>query len=430
MTPGDIVLVHLTDHPPKEGRILSRLDFERTHRNTTHLTPNHAVGDVTANAGAASWGNKRVVVFTPLEECQQLNGNPTGASEVDFYWAGSLDINSEKTIVIVQQDDVPKGKLKILSPHEIGMGKNVNVIVLGSSESPYEISDKIIAKMGYTPIPKGQFTWGSDFDILNNPERVETLSTETIHIKNCFKSFCKKFGISESIHSTSSFGRLEGVMGSIRVLSGKPWLFGEVDYKKHLLEVIDDIKSDTKVKDKLPLDIDKLYRIIQDSDMPKNAVAEINRSFGISITNDTGLLSFPTRPNEIYNYVDTKCGISAEGKKVFQAFKEFHQKSEVSMTDVILLANTIKEFKDNQGDDFYKPFVQAGKIALAINPSFETVRQAFVEMITLGLNEEAGSKLIEEKYGIPWSEFEQLMQQLFQSVETIISEMPGYGNKD
>jgi len=48
----------------------------------------------------------------------------------------------------------------------------------------------------------------------------------------------------------------------------------------------------------------------------------------------------------------------------------------------------------------------------------------------LGLDDEGCRKLVEEKYKIPWYEFQQQIEQGFQSIETVISEMPGYGNKD
>lgn len=130
-----------------------------------------------------------------------MNGKPAGVTEVDFYWSGLIDINTEKTIILVQDRMIPKGVFKKLSPSEVGLKESAKFQIYATSETPHAISATAIKRMGYTPIEGGSFTWGSNLDMFNNQNMAREITSLALERKNHFKKFVRRNGFKEMTHS-------------------------------------------------------------------------------------------------------------------------------------------------------------------------------------------------------------------------------------
>lgn len=268
MRPDKLLLVHLTDHLPKDGVIKSVKEATRDengisqYRDTIHFALNHAV----YAHKAGNWNDKKVAILAPFTKQYASKDDVVGGEIKDFFIKKQVEL-PEGTVIVRHNSTVPKGKLKVVDPKDIEEFKETKGLrVLETSESVHSVADSVVEMMGYTNLNQG------------------------LEIGDAWEEFCKENDLESCKHTTSVYGRSEALIECIKLvaLGGNSWVHtpksieGEddlfesfiledgVDYKKEFLKVIKEIRS--SIIDNNPLLTvvhDKLVEKVETSPPPK-----------------------------------------------------------------------------------------------------------------------------------------------------------------
>ncbi|MBR1617064.1 hypothetical protein IJ670_02825 [bacterium] len=283
LSPKNMVLVHMSDYYPQEGKILCARSFGKTPdglskpRTSIHFTVNNISSEL---FGDPIWAEKKFGIILPADKIFQQNDNTRllGGVPNDFMIHGDVAI-PHGSFIVKYNAGIPEGKLQIAESTKFDGIR----IIETSNEDMNTVIPAIIKKMGYSTI--------------------ETNSYSTEKMKN-WKSFLDKYGLSLDIHASSPWGRAEGLIDYIGFLKAgeDSWKYSissdffeammkkcnfintsyfnkngekyDFDYKKCFLDAIKQIKQELP-KEKISYDIDKLSEIIRESETPSLAMNKI-----------------------------------------------------------------------------------------------------------------------------------------------------------
>lgn len=284
LSPKNMVLVHMSDYYPQDGKILCARSFGTIPdglskpRTSVHFTVNNISSEL---PGDPIWAEKKFGIILPADKIFQQNDSTKllGGVPNDFMMQGDVAI-PHGSFIVKYNASIPEGKLQIAESTRFDGVK----IIETSNKDMNEIIPAIIKKIGYSTI--------------------ETNSYSTEKMKN-WKSFLTKYGLNLDVHMTSPWGRAEGLIDYIGFLgaSENSWSYSissdffeammnkcdfinasyfnkngekyDFDYKKCFLDAIEQIKKELP-KEKISYDIDKLSEIIRESETPSLAMNKIN----------------------------------------------------------------------------------------------------------------------------------------------------------
>lgn len=287
MSMDDVVFVHMTDRKPYFGFISTRYEVTGLPRKTVHFSVNHPV-----SAHLSSWNDKKYCILIPGDEMIRLNGMPIGGHEADLYWAGNININSPRTVLLVQHPSptFPTSKVKVLSPTEFGLSPDIDIRILGTLSDPHSYVSPLINKMGYTPIPGETQGWGAD---LKSGTKVEEF-LQSFNLRNLGKSFLRRNGIREELHIESIAFQGEKQFVALNSLDDNSWLLCGMDTKEKLLYGLTKleqlVKENPDLGKILPDNIARIKQIISESDTPLIACTRLKRELGIPIDDRSSLI--------------------------------------------------------------------------------------------------------------------------------------------
>lgn len=254
------VLVHMTDHPPETGSILTDRAAYKGTRSSVHTAVNHAVE--ATNDGMAAWNDCKYAIIMPFAKTLEVNPKGTFVAGLSTDLFTNRSIRLPRGAVIVRQSKkVPKGKLRVRNARDIKRFRHLKgVKVFETSELPHSQVGTILEKMGYTPI-KGVNPMYGGFS-----GQGKDLAKEM----KAWKNFADRHGIIPAIHSETpnfsaecllDFLQYEN-MGGISldiVRNGNNFSF-----RGMLLNFIEALKAHSKATG-IPIsyDIDKLENIIK-----------------------------------------------------------------------------------------------------------------------------------------------------------------------
>lgn len=203
-----------------------------------------------------------------------------------------------------------------------------------------EFTNEIIKKMGYSNLkkddlyevaPKGMY----ELTVEQSEKTLDEIIEENIgkptyvlshKINNAWKDFSERYSLINMPHTYSPYGKSEALFNALSLLSAtkeNSWqyiptkessYFKPVDYKKFLLETIDNIKKQLGDSGKLDYDIDKLKEIIEQSEKPSDTLDKIRQVFNFQV----GIYGMPAIDgfsDQVYNMVDAMLGMTDVHKK-------------------------------------------------------------------------------------------------------------------
>jgi hypothetical protein len=348
LEPRDLVFVHLTNFLRCDSTLRShgQAAFKpELPRDTVHFAVNHAVQD----HGLGKWQGRKFGIFIPGATMWRHNGKPLGGNEIDLFWGGNNNINFNKVVVVIQHDSIEPGKLKVIEPSDVGyIDWPHGYLLLASREYPSKIANRVITKMGFTPQPGGGITWDESTDFFK-PETLEQVSDEALARTNQFRRFLQRQGIHDVFHSFTPLGALSYMFILMRVLKDQ-WIiptayrnYGEQDMRKILLTALEGIQTDLQrwpqYRKAVPLDLERLKVIIQESETPLEAKERIADKLGFHIPTEEYNPFHPEKPLEplsIGQFADELLKYSPTTKMVASKAKELSEKEQWTRQDLML----------------------------------------------------------------------------------------------
>jgi hypothetical protein len=287
-----LVFVHLTNHKPFMGHIKSNYDVDRRARKTTHWSLNHAVKSLTSKG----WNKHKFAVLITGDQAFRLNGKPAGGNETDMFFSGIFDADSPGTVILTQDDTVPKNKLRRIIDKSFGS----STLVLASSEYPHDIVQKIIEKMGRDSIKSVPQLFALAWDLaLSNPGDLNTVTKKILERVNGFTRYMQSIGVPRFIHYYSPFKKFEDafhiLIHASKLADGTSWEIPEGNAQnfilKDLFEALRDVEHH-KLEKHFPCDLNSLVEIIEASKNPKEAVSRIETELALNMKEKPGNLGF------------------------------------------------------------------------------------------------------------------------------------------
>lgn len=278
----DLVLCHMTDYLSPLGNIPSNLESGYSPRSTIHFSLNHPVKDIPGQGTV--WKTRKYCIIIPMKEALKLNGKPAGCLEVDTYWNKTFDYNSSQSILIVQDEAVAEGKIKLLNPSSQGLSKESKILVLATCDLPHYAAKKILPKMGRTLLEGGEITWGDsgkrtmlcEFD----KDFQSTLGSQRIG----FKRFLRNYQLQEMMHYISPYMKYEFIILRVQILqllNQDRWHYNGTNYQEILLKNIQQLEQSLKEQEQKKLKCNEVSKIIQKATTPSDAVMEIQSALNI-----------------------------------------------------------------------------------------------------------------------------------------------------
>ncbi len=288
LSPKNMVLVHMTDFYPQDGKILCSRSFGITPdglskpRTSVHFTVNNISPEL---FGDPSWADKKFGIIMPSDRIFQQSNNAKllGGVPDDFMLSGDVKIPSG-SFIVKHNPDIPQGKLKVTNL----VNSDGITIIETSNENMNETIPAIIKKLGFSTI--------------------ETDSYNAAKTKN-WQEFLNKHGLNLCFHQSSPWGRAEGLIDWIAALGAQKnsWQYSvnekmyqglmqfnlpdkyfakngngyNFDYQTCFLDMIEQIKQEFP-KEKISYDIDKLSKIIRESKNPSIAMDKIKSSLKLT----------------------------------------------------------------------------------------------------------------------------------------------------
>ena len=268
-----LVLVHLTEYEPHNGKILSaREALNGASRNTVHFSLNHAVGE----HGFGNWTKCHYAILMPFKSTIESNadGKFVEGMPNDLYSDGSVNI-PEGSVIIKYNDSLADEEIKIHNSADI---KGVKIIE--SSSFPQGLVPAIIKKMGFTHI--GSSNSLGTFDFGENSG--ESANDRKANFK-AWQEFCRKHNIVPVVHGNSLCRAIENIIEGIDMLATcDKWVTRDGNFKNDLLENIKHIKKYAQKGYYINVDIEKLEEIIKESNTPMMALGRLYKETGLKPT--------------------------------------------------------------------------------------------------------------------------------------------------
>lgn len=271
---SSLVLVHMTEYLPENGKILSTRDKIGGSRNSVHFTLNHPVS--THRFGC--WEEHKYAIIMPYESTVNINesGKFVEGMPNDIYTNGSVKI-PEGSVVLVHNPDIEEGTVKISDCPDLAGVKYVE-----SSMFPHSLVPSMIKKMGYTHMqadgPFGFFSYGKQ-----NGKDLD----DAILNYSSWKDFCNKHSIMPTRHTGSAGDIAEKVVENIGQLCvNNSWYDdkSQKNYKKELLSYLK-VANDWKNKGYfVSYDTKVMAQIINEASTPKEAVEMMKERLGFHPT--------------------------------------------------------------------------------------------------------------------------------------------------
>ena len=292
--PSSLVLVHMTNYEPENGKISSTRDKIGGTRNSVHFTLNHPV----AAHRAGDWDEMNYAIIMPYESTINSNSKNKFIEGMpnDIYTHGSVDI-PEGSIIVKYTPELD-GEIKF-SKHPTLTG----VRIIEISVKPHDVIPYIIEKMGYT------YCGANALMGLFSQDDAEVKDYDkTVAKYDAWARFCETQKIKPNRHTGSLGNIIEEVIESIGLLQkSNSWLVDDVgkkyNFKKHCLEALKYAKTLEKDGYFSYLDLDKLINLIKKSASPIEAIDEIQKEFKIHPVSelDFFILSSNIIPIELYS---------------------------------------------------------------------------------------------------------------------------------
>ncbi|MBQ7450774.1 hypothetical protein IJS77_05090 [bacterium] len=271
---SSLALVHLTNYEPENGMILSTRDKLGGSRNSVHFTLNHPV----RSHRMGDWDDCPYAVIMPYDSAVSANsaGKFVEGMPNDLYTNGSVAI-PEGAVIIKLNPEIEKGTVRV---SEFSGKKGVKLVE--TSEKPYNLVPAVLEKMGYSHIEAdgffGQFSYGK----LSGKSAESAMQNFKAWLK-----FCRNNEIKPTMHSYSPNGVAEGLIESIDSLSANGSWFdrsNSKNYKSTILDEIEQIKKMQYYGYFVSYDLDKLYKIVSESNSPEKALLKIKKELGFHPT--------------------------------------------------------------------------------------------------------------------------------------------------
>ena len=90
IAPDKLLLVHLTDYLPKNGKIQSDFTAKGAPRNTVHFALNHSVVNPFGGGGAKGWTEKKYTIFAPFQKTSSINSPMFSKSSIVYVFFSSI----------------------------------------------------------------------------------------------------------------------------------------------------------------------------------------------------------------------------------------------------------------------------------------------------------------------------------------------------
>lgn len=272
--PESLVLIHMTDFFPKNGKILSAREAMLkngvgTSRNSVHFTLNHPVQE----HRFGSWDGKKYAILAPYNKAVSANQKGLfieGLAD-DLYSNGSVKI-PEGSVIIKHNPKIEKNKYQISDYEGFPECK-----IIETSENIHLTTSNVIQQMGYkqssTSTGLGVFSQGIKD------------SKDIVNIEANYKGwleFCDNQGIKPMIHSMSPNNRAEHIIEALdQLATNNRWVVDGDNYKKLMLETISDVKHYSKQGYFVSYDLDKIENIIKKSGSPRKTLKNVEKELGL-----------------------------------------------------------------------------------------------------------------------------------------------------
>ena len=271
---SSLVLVHMTEYLPENGKILSTRDKIGGSRNSVHFTLNHPVS--THRFGC--WEEHKYAIIMPYESTVNINesGKFIEGMPNDIYTNGSVKI-PKGSVIVKYNTDLEEGSIKIFDSLDLEGVKYIE-----TSIPPHSVVPSVIKKMGYTHMqadgPLGLFSYGKQKG--KDPD-------EAILNYSAWKEFCNAHSILPTKHTGSAGEVAETVIENIgRLCFNNTWYDDKTkhNYKKELLlylEVVNEWKNKGYF---VSYDTDVMKQIVNEAVTPKEAVEMMKEKLGFHPT--------------------------------------------------------------------------------------------------------------------------------------------------
>lgn len=158
LDPTDLVLVHLTDHFPKDGIVHPRSHYEKNFyepgaaRTTIHFTVNSAAGEITG--AEANWNDRKYAILIPLDK---VKGRVQAFHPSDTFVIDDLELPEGSTVLVNNDNkeigETTTGKAAIVRVDYAQTGERLS----GFQRAVYEQ----MINLGYFPQRWGEYGWAS-----------------------------------------------------------------------------------------------------------------------------------------------------------------------------------------------------------------------------------------------------------------------------
>lgn len=273
--PESLVLVHLTDYPPQNGKIFSAReamcqDGVAVSRNSVHFTLNHPVGQ----HARGNWDNSGYAILAPYDKTVAVNekGLFIEGLPADLYTKGSVKI-PQGSVIIKHNPQVEKGKYKISDYEGLPECK-----LIETSENVHLTTSNVLQQMGYKLSPTR-----TNLDLFAQGIRDKEDIAAIEKNYKAWLDFCKAQGIKPMIHGYSPNGRAEHLIEALdQLATNNRWTVNGNDYKNILLETISDIEMYSKQGYFVSYDLTKMRDIVKKSWTPRAALKRVENELGLS----------------------------------------------------------------------------------------------------------------------------------------------------
>ena len=344
--PESLVMVHMTNYYPKDGKILSTKFASRdadgvgTFRPTIHFALNKSV---TEHAFGNDWQTMNYAIILPFKETVKStpSSKVIGGIQDDFFFLDEVKLPAGSTIIKYNPD---------IAPHQLKVSDAFDGVKLieSSNRNIGETADIVLRKMGYnhyndafmahlgasesdikllTSIPESNLTelvthinkhggvkaqrarieeavklQKEYADLLSEQDYKKAMDNYNTELKFCdllekygdkledfpkaWQAFCKKNNYTNKLHSESPWFKTEMALIVINMLKTYCQNSWEALFKQRLLKILDSITIELPKGKELGLDIKKLRKIIVESDTPEIAEKRIASEMKLKALSD------------------------------------------------------------------------------------------------------------------------------------------------
>ncbi len=342
----DIVLVHMTDRVPSNGIIQSlyRGHHKGGIRNTISFSLNHATrGNLKFNNSI----HKEYAILCPLSEIISLNGLPLGGDELDLCWDNQVNVNSNKTVILANTQSTFTIESRLSQP-------NSRIQQVHMTGEPYKGVPTIIKRMGFhslvEPEAYPRFTW-----VPLTSTQPEAITWEHVASINAAKKLFRDcdFPYYKRIHFPLK--KLENYLKLLACCNPDSWIdsllhanlqwFGE--YTLQSLE--EDLQHNPSLKKAIPMRLDELLTVIQQSPKPSDAIHTIKRRWGIDLEE----YSKQAQPESYFGHLMKMAGVyhnTFHSRKYQQAINILNNQSVISMPDLMEYMQMVQIYEPTRYD--------------------------------------------------------------------------------